>query len=106
MDVFSKACPGKKKITIITLLVHIVQWWLCFQLQILPGAGETYILGALRARHIYVQRRRVREALQIVDPISRAIRQSRTLVRRVYSVPCPNALWYVNMQKSLIVDIV
>jgi len=62
-------------------------------LQILPNAGETFILGALRQRDVRVQRRRVREAIFTVDPLSRAMRRSVAVLRRVYNVPCPNALW-------------
>ena len=39
---------------------------------ILPKAAETIIIGALRSRSIHVQRRRVREALNVVDPVIRA----------------------------------
>ena len=62
-------------------------------LQILPNAGETFVLGALRHRGIHVQRYRVREAICLVDPLSRAMRRSVAILRRVYNVPCPNALW-------------
>ena len=62
-------------------------------LQILPNAGETFVLGALRQRGIHVQRYRVREAIRLVDPLSRAMRRSVAVLRRVYNVPCPNALW-------------
>lgn len=62
-------------------------------LQILPNAGETFVLGALRQRGIHVQRYRVREAIRLVDPLSRAMRRSVAVLRRIYNVPCPNALW-------------
>ena len=62
-------------------------------LQILPNAGETFVLGALRQRGIHVQRYRVRDAIRVVDPLSRAMRRSVAVMRRVYNVPCPNALW-------------
>lgn len=62
-------------------------------LQVVPNAGETYIIGALRARDIHVQRWRVRAAIQAVDPISRSLRRTRAIVRRVYNVLSPNALW-------------
>ena len=65
----------------------------CYQLQVLPGAGETYVLGALRAQQVFVQRNRVREALQVVDPVSRAVRQTTAVIRRQYRVPGPNSLW-------------
>ncbi len=62
-------------------------------LQILPNAGETFVLGALRQRNIHIQRWKVRNAIYSVDPLSRAMRRSVAILRRVYNVPCPNALW-------------
>ena len=62
-------------------------------LSTMPDAGETYITGALRSRAIHVQRWRVRNAIQIVDPISRALRRTFAVVRRIYNVRCSNALW-------------
>ena len=50
-------------------------------LHLLPNAGETYMIGALRSRGIFVQRWRIRE------------RRQRAVTRRSYNVPCPNALW-------------
>ena len=65
-------------------------------LQILPNAGETFVQGALRQRNIHVQRWRVKNTIQLVDPLSRAMRRSVAILRRVYNVPCPNALWLVS----------
>ena len=62
-------------------------------LGILPNAGETFVLGALRQRGIHVQRWRVRDAICFVDPLTRAMRRSIAIIRRAYNVPCPNALW-------------
>lgn len=62
-------------------------------LQVLPNAGETYVIGACSSRGIFVQRQRIREAIKIVDPISRALRRTVSIIRRIYSVPGPNALW-------------
>ena len=59
-------------------------------LVILPEAGETIIIGALRSRSIHVH---VREAINVVDPVSRALRRTVTIVRRKYNVASPNALW-------------
>ena len=59
----------------------------------MPDAGET-IIGAIRSRGIIVQRWRIRQAIQTVDPISRALRRTfAVVVRRVYNVGCPNELW-------------
>ena len=70
---------------------------LCNQVQdildILPEAGETMVIGALRSRNIHIQRRRIREAINEVDPLGRALRRTVAVVRRVYNVPSPNSLW-------------
>ena len=58
-----------------------------------PQSGLYLIIGALRSRGIYVQRRRVIETLHRLDPVTSALRQSRTIIRRAYSVPGPNSLW-------------
>ena len=58
-----------------------------------PNSGERMVMGALRGRGLLVQRYRVRESINRVDPVSRALRRLRTVQRRVYSVPRPNALW-------------
>lgn len=60
-----------------------------------PNAGERYIIGSLRARGIRVQRWRIRQILQEVDPVGRSLRRSQAIRRRVYSVQTPNELWYV-----------
>ena len=62
-------------------------------LEILPDAGETYIIGACLQRNIFVQRQCIRDAINTVDPVSRALRRSICIMRRVYSVPAPNSLW-------------
>ena len=62
-------------------------------LQVMPNAGETYIIGLLRSRGMRVQRWRIREAISTMDPVSRALTQCRADLRRKYNVPCPNALW-------------
>ena len=69
-------------------------------LELLPDAGETYIIGALRSRAIFVQRWRIREAICTIDPVSRALRHQRAVTRRSYNVPCPNALWYEQLLSS------
>ena len=62
-------------------------------LQITPRIGYRLVQGALRSRGLRIQRRRVLESLQRVDPVTVTMRASRSIVRRRYSVPCPNALW-------------
>ncbi len=62
-------------------------------LNILPNAGESYLVGACRSRGIHVQRRRLRDAINVVDPVSRALRRTVSIVRRRYNVRGPNSLW-------------
>ena len=61
--------------------------------EILPDADETYINGACCQRNIFVQRQRIRHAINTADPVSRALRKSICIIHRVYSVPKPNSLW-------------
>jgi hypothetical protein len=62
-------------------------------LNILPNSGESYFIGACRSRGIHVQRRRLRDAINVVDPVSRALRRAVSIVRRRYNVGGPNSLW-------------
>ena len=62
-------------------------------LQVTPGIGYRLIEGALRQRGFRVKRRRVLELMQREDPVISTLRASRTIIRRRYSVPCPNSLW-------------
>ena len=59
----------------------------------MPNAGETYIKGSLRSRGINIPRRRLREQLNIIDPIGRELRKRKPIKRRVYNVKRPNHLW-------------
>ncbi len=67
-----------------------------------PRAGEMYIRGSLRSRGINVERRRVQERLQEIDPIERAERRSLAIQRRVYNVPSRNCLWHIDTNHKLI----
>lgn len=51
-----------------------------------PNAGETYVRGSLRSRGLRVQRWRVRQVLQEIDPIGRCLRRSQAIRRRIYHV--------------------
>ena len=62
-------------------------------LEILSDADETYIIGACRQHNIFVQRQRISNAINTVNPVSRALRRSICVIRRVYSVPVPSLLW-------------
>lgn len=62
-------------------------------LQLTPNAGEVYVIGSLRSRGIRIQRWRVRQSLQEVDPIGRSIRRRHAIRRRIYNVQTSNELW-------------
>ena len=59
---------------------------------VLPNSGEVMIRGALHGRGVTIQRSRLRESIQRVDP-TRKQRRQRLQIRRVYRVPGPNSLW-------------
>lgn len=67
-----------------------------------PQSGESLIQGHLLSIGVRVQRKRVREALQRLDPIRRRIRWHEVIGRRVYNVPGPNSLWHIDGHHSLI----
>eukprot|EP00112_Aurelia_sp_Birch-Aquarium-sp1_P025259 Seg831.14 transcript_id=Seg831.14/GoldUCD/mRNA.D3Y31 product="hypothetical protein" protein_id=Seg831.14/GoldUCD/D3Y31 len=71
-------------------------------LQSTPNAGETLVIGSLRARGYRIQRQRVRDRLCIIDGLGRAIRKRFRISRRVYSVEGPNHLWHVDTNHKLI----
>ena len=58
-----------------------------------PSAGLRLVQGAVRQRGLVVQRNRILQSLHRIDPITTSLRNARRIVRREYSVPCPNALW-------------
>lgn len=62
-------------------------------LSVTPGAGLRMVQGAVRQRRLVVQRDRILESLRRVDPVTTSLRNARTIIRRTYNVPCPNALW-------------
>lgn len=79
-----------------------LEWNIRDILRLTPFSGETYIRGALRARGIYIQRWKIRNALQRIDPINRAIRRRYAIQRRLYNVTKPNQLWHIDSNHKLI----
>ena len=50
-----------------------------------------------------IQQTRVRESIARVNPVTSAVRShSFKIIRRKYSVPCPNALWHIDGDHKLI----
>ena len=64
--------------------------------------GEPYLRGYFRAMGYTIQRRRIRESLNRVDPRNTALRWGALVSRRVYFVPWPNSLWHLDGHHSLI----
>ncbi|XP_051804019.1 uncharacterized protein LOC110972740 isoform X2 [Acanthochromis polyacanthus] len=67
-----------------------------------PRSGSEMMRAYLRAEGIVVQRRRVREILNQIDPAAAAQRWSQTVARRTYYVPFPNSLWHIDRHMRLI----
>ena len=68
----------------------------------MPEIGERMTMGALRSRGITVPRRRVRQMLHKVEPISAALRWYSKIKRKPYSVPGPNSLWHIGENDDVI----
>ena len=71
----------------------------------LPSIGERLLHGFLRSNNVRIPRRRLREAIQRVDPDGLQHRRSllhRRIKRRVYSVPAPHNLWHIDGNHKLI----
>ena len=64
--------------------------------------GEPYISGYFKSIGIYIQRRRVRESINRIDPLHSALRWGALISRRTYFVPWPNSLWHIDGHHSLI----
>lgn len=62
-------------------------------LQETPNAGEVYVIGSLRSRNVKVARWRVREQINLIDPIRRLLRRRNAVQRRIYHVKGANYLW-------------
>lgn len=57
------------------------------------GSGRRFVEGGLRYRGLCIQRRCIEESIRRVHPVIYTMRAARHIICRVYSVPCPNALW-------------
>lgn len=68
----------------------------------LPECGQSMVRGILNSQGIYVSTTRIRECLTAVDPVNTALRWAMPIMRRVYSVPHPNALWHLDGNHKLI----
>ena len=64
--------------------------------------GVVMMMGHLRSQGVIVQRQRVRNIMQEIDPANCALRWSMRIRRRVYSVPTANYLWHLDTHHALI----
>ena len=64
--------------------------------------GEPFMSGYFRSLGLYVQRSRIRTALNRVDPHNSVLRWGAVVSRRKYFVPWPNSLWHIDGHHSLI----
>ncbi len=71
-------------------------------LTLTPNAGERYVMGGLRGRGVTIPRQRLRENLMILDPVGRAVRKHKAIIRRVYNVVGANHLWHIDSNHKLI----
>lgn len=67
-----------------------------------PESGIRYVTGFLRHHGLNIQRRRIIESLHRVDPIGRTLQERRAIVRRIYHVARPNALWHIDGHHKII----
>ena len=67
-----------------------------------PNSGYRMMAGHLRHLNIHVQQLRIRDSLHRISPPSLAVRWNETIVRRVYSVRSPLALWHIDGNHKLI----
>ncbi len=67
------------------------------------NVGSEGARARLQSQGIRMQRRRVREAMERIDPAGVAIRALKpTLQRRTYAVAGPNSLWHIDGNHKLI----
>ena len=64
------------------------------------NTGLPIMSGHLESMGIHVQRRRLIEALQNVDPVGRSQHWHSVVNRRTYNVPGTNSLWHIDGHHS------
>ena len=67
-----------------------------------PHSGQSMIQGMLTGMGYHLQRYRMRESLQRIDPLGNLLRRHQPISRRRYSVPGPNSLWHIDGHHSLV----
>ncbi|CAH0560413.1 unnamed protein product [Brassicogethes aeneus] len=67
-----------------------------------PNAGEVYIMGSLKSRNLDIPRWRVRQQINILDPVGRALTRRTAIKRRIYKVKGANYLWHIDSNHKLV----
>jgi hypothetical protein len=68
-----------------------------------PQSGVRYLRGHLRNEHkLRIQKTRIRDSIDRVDPLGRVLRHYTITRRRKYEVSRPNALWHMDGHHKLI----
>ena len=70
-------------------------------LNLTPYSGEIYVRGSLKGRGINVQRFRIRESLNRIDGIGRAVRRRYSICRRTYNVAGLTSLLWTDIKISM-----
>lgn len=69
----------------------------------MPKAGYIYIMGALKARRVFVTHKRLREAVRRVDPSRYLDPELLAVPRRIkYHSPYPNGCWHYDGNHKLV----
>ena len=69
----------------------------------LPHVGERIIIGHIRSLGLCIQRERIRQSIQRIDPVNTSLRWHLHISRRTYSVPGPNSLWHIGTKQLIYV---
>jgi Bacterial regulatory protein, Fis family len=70
--------------------------------RIRPDSGLRYTTGFLRHHHLKVQRHRVRDSLERIDGLGRALRRHDTILRHKYHSRCSGTVLHIDGLHKLI----
>jgi len=67
-----------------------------------PQHGLRFLMSYISRHRLRIQKQRLRDSVQRVDPVSNILRSRATTRRRQYKVTRPNALWHLDGHHKLI----
>jgi hypothetical protein len=67
-----------------------------------PHLGLRFLMSYVSRQHLRIQKQRLRDSVERVDPVSSRLRSRQTTRRRRYKVSRPNALWHLDGHHKLI----